>query len=94
MRLLLALLTATLVLAQQPDEPYPGQRNHQEPPKDWYCMGQNYELSVPPAHVCACERMCDTETGQLHEDQKCTVYCHHDHCHCQIANHQACKGAP
>lgn len=85
----IALLLIALLL--QTAEPYPGQSNHAEPPKDWYCANQNYELTVPPAHVCGCERMCDSETGEIREDRTCTVWCHADHCHCQVSNQQACR---
>jgi len=77
---LLALLGG-LVLAQQPQEPYPGQREHARPPDGWFCEHQNYELSVPPAHVCGCERVKD-ENGVIHEDKECSTWCYMDHCHC------------
>lgn len=91
MRTLLLALLLALQVTQEPPEPYEGQRNHAPPPDGWYCMGQNYELTVPPAHVCACERMCDDETGQIHEDRNCTVWCHASHCHCDVSNKTACK---
>jgi hypothetical protein len=84
------LIVAVLLLAQSPQEPYPGQKQHAEPPNGWFCEHQNYELSVPPAHACSCERTCD-ENGTTHEDQTCTVFCHADHCHCDMSNKSACK---
>lgn len=85
----LVLMTLSLV-AQQTDEPYPGQGQHAQPPEGWFCEHQNYELTVPPAHACSCERSCSPETGTIIEDQKCTVYCHASHCHCHVANQKAC----
>lgn len=84
------LLVAILLVWQAPEEPYPGQGHHAEPPAGWFCVHQNFELSVPPAHVCNCERTCD-ENGTIHEDQECTVFCHADHCHCDMSNRSACK---
>lgn len=89
MRLLLGVLLAAALMAQQ-SEPYEGQREHRAPPAGWFCEPQNYTLTVPPAHACSCERMCDETTGQIREDQQCTVYCHMDHCHCEISNKTAC----
>ena len=79
--ILLALLVATLA-AQEP-EPYPGQGHHAKPPDGWYCHHQNYELSVPPAHVCACERM-QREDGTIAEDEHCSVYCWPAFCRCRL----------
>lgn len=75
--------------AQQVAEPYPGQSNHAEPPNDWFCERQNYELNIPQAHVCSCEHGCDAE-GVRHEDKKCTVFCHADHCHCPLQHQDLC----
>lgn len=86
------LFAVVLALSmQQPDEPYPGQGQHAKPPDGWYCEHQNFQLSVPAAHACNCERMCNPDTGAVIEDQKCTVFCHADHCHCTISNKAACK---
>jgi hypothetical protein len=90
LRIITTVLLGFAVLAQQP-EPYPGQNQHAEPPAGWVCQHQNYELSVPPDHACACERGCD-EQGVLHEDKQCKVYCHADHCTCQIAHKDLCPG--
>lgn len=68
---------------QAGQEPYPGQGSHQQPPEGWFCEHQNYQLSVPPAHTCFCERVKD-ENGVVHEDKDCTVWCHMDHCHCDM----------
>jgi hypothetical protein len=77
-------LMALLVL-QNPQEPYPGQSQHQEPPAGWVCMNQNFELSVPKEHVCRCERM-KKEDGSIVEDPSCTVFCHADHCACAMGD--------
>jgi hypothetical protein len=84
------LLLAALLVWQTSDEPYPGQSRHAEPPAGWFCIHQNAELSVPAAHACSCERSCD-ENGQVREDQSCTVFCHADHCHCDMSHKTACK---
>lgn len=92
MKILLWLVLAVVLVAQQPDpERYPGQSEHREPPVGWMCEPQNYTLSVPPDHVCSCERMCDDSTGQVIEDKQCQTWCHPTHCRCQTANKQACK---
>lgn len=91
MKILLGLVLAAVLVAQQPDEPYPGQGNHAQPPAGWYCEHQNVALSVPPAHACSCERMCDDATGKVIEDKQCTVWCHGDSCKCDMSNKQACK---
>lgn len=89
MRTLIFVLLLALQTVTQPED-YPGQHDHAQPPDGWMCEHQNYELSVPPAHACNCERSCDTESGRVIEDKQCKVYCHMDHCHCQIANESAC----
>lgn len=86
---LASFVVASLML--QTPEPYPGQGQHAEPPAGWVCEHQNFDLSVPQAHVCACERGCD-DTGVLHEDQSCKVYCHADHCHCPMQHKDLCPG--
>ena len=86
MRYLLFSLMLAVSVAQQKEEPYPGHDHHAEPPQGWFCMHQNYELSVPPAHACNCERSCDEQTLAVSEDEHCTVYCYSDHCHCPIGN--------
>lgn len=88
--LLLALLVAVQVTQDPPREQYPGQSQHAEPPKDWFCMPQNYTLTVPPDHACNCERSCDETTGKIREDQKCGSFCHADHCKCEVSNKAMC----
>ena len=68
----------------QDDEPeaYPGQHDHVVPPDGWQCMRPPTDLSGDQDHWCACERTCDTETQVVHEDKRCAVYCHMDHCTC------------
>lgn len=80
----LSLLALVLAL-QATQEPYPGQGQHAKPPDGWFCMNQNYELSVPRAHVCTCERM-KKEDGSIVEDPQCTVYCHADSCRCAMGD--------
>ena len=79
------LILAILLAAQTTQEPYPGQSEHQKPPEGWVCMPQNYELSVPEAHACSCERSYNDQ-GAIVEDKECTVWCHMDHCTCPITN--------
>ena len=87
------LLLALLMVLQTPAvrEDYPGQKDHGQPPDGWMCVHQNYELSVPLDHACNCERACDEETGKVVEDKQCKVWCHADHCSCDMSNKQACK---
>jgi hypothetical protein len=82
----LPFLFAILFL-QGPPEAYPGQRDHAEPPKGFFCS----PTAKDAAHKCACKRMTmatpdDTHCEQtpVEEDAKCTVYCHADHCRCPV----------
>ena len=67
----------------QSDEAYPGQSQHQMPPKDWFCS----PTDARPEHVCHCKRMdytdpvCDSPPD---EDKTCTVWCHAQACRCPI----------
>lgn len=73
------------LLQTPPPEAYPGQREHREPPKNWYCS----PVAKDAAHKCQCKPMstptaddpkcCDTPVT---EDKTCTVYCHANHCLC------------
>lgn len=86
-----ALMVGALLAqgAQQP-EPYPGSRNHEDPPKGWFCTPKAVQVS----HRCACKNMakdpddpvCQSDTQ---EDPVCKVWCHKDHCMCQLA----CEGS-
>ena len=69
---------------QQDDTPeaYPGQHDHAVPPEGWQCMRPPVDLKGDQSHWCSCERVCDTETQVVHEDMKCQVWCHMDHCTC------------
>ncbi len=84
----LLLLVALVSSAFGLQEPYPGQREHKEPPAEFFCQHQNADLSVPPAHVCECHRKCylDTAGGEHEtpETSQCTVFCWKDHCHCPV----------
>ena len=71
-----------LLVAQEPSEQYPGQREHRKPPDGWSCLHQNIALTVPPNRVCACERACDPETGITTEDRSCSAWCHRPSCEC------------
>ena len=59
--LLLTLLTGAL-LAQDAPEPYPGQREHKEPPSGWYCQPAQHaqDLAANP-HACECRGMRDQD---------------------------------
>jgi hypothetical protein len=89
MKGLLFALTVAAVL-QRPEEPYPGQSQHGQPPEGWFCEHQNYALSVPASHACSCERSCD-ENGAVVEDKKCTTWCWPKSCKCDMSNTKACK---
>ena len=69
----------------QDDEPeaFPGQHDHATPPEGWQCVRPPADLKGDQSHWCSCERVCDQETQVVHEDMKCAVYCHMDHCTCE-----------
>jgi hypothetical protein len=90
MKLLIALVFAAGVLAQVADEPYPGQSEHREPPAGWMCHRPPVDLKGDQSHWCSCERTCDQDTQVVHEDKNCAVFCHADHCQCDIANASRC----
>lgn len=74
---------------QQAPEAYPGQRQHKEPPKGWFCAPTGKDA----AKNCHCKRMGhptkeDPDCEFLDEvvnDSTCTVYCWETgHCLCHI----------
>lgn len=85
------------VYAGQRSEPeqYPGQHNHAEPPKDYYCSNHQ---DADKAHVCFCpgmvaDPMCRTTPGEPPpeppsdeelRDGKCSVWCYRDRCRCKM----------
>lgn len=93
------LLGASLALAQGPAEPYPGQRNHAEPPAGWTCSRE----AEDPAHLCFCsgmqrndDPMChkpdvddpnteedESQPAQPPEDAHCKTYCWRSYCTCK-----------
>jgi hypothetical protein len=86
--LFIALLSVLVQQAPTP-EPYPGQRDHAAPPDGWFCS----PTAKVKAHECHCKRMgyttkddplCEDPGVQVTEDQKCTVWCHKDHCLCPM----------
>ena len=78
---LLVVLTAALV-AQQPDEAYPGQSEHREPPPGWMCHRPPVDLSGDQAKWCGCERVVDQD-GVVHADKECATWCWEaQHCEC------------
>lgn len=91
MRILCLALLLALQVTQEPHEAYPGQSEHRAPPEGWFCEMQNYELSVPPEHVCSCEHMCDEATGQIIESRDCAVFCHPLSCKCPVGHSDNCK---
>ncbi len=98
MKTILVAVTLGLALGvaaaqRQKPEQYPGQREHKEPPADYFC-----EQVADAAHRCDCpgmqkDPMCkkdpegpEEETGPtMEESQKCSVYCWKDHCRCKRA---------
>lgn len=81
-----AILFLTLVLTaqQDPARPFP---NHEEPPAGWNCSRQNLNGTVDEAHACGCRRMCqkDGDGNEIvAEDPACKVFCHKDHCTCEV----------
>lgn len=79
------IILALAFTAQSSDEPYPGQREHKEPPAGWTCMRPPIDLKGDQSHWCSCERHCDGETQWMHNDTTCMVHCHEDHCACPVA---------
>lgn len=101
LKLITSLLLGVALLAQTPapDEPYPGQSQHQKPPDGWYCSRD----ALDKAHFCFCTGMQQNEKCHKKpaepvepdedgyapdpnvppEDPTCTVWCHRSHCHCQ-----------
>ena len=82
-------LVFALFLALQvaePPEPYPGQRNHAEPPEGCNCHNPPIDLKGDQAKWCGCERTCDAETQVIHADKECLTWCwEHKHCDCPMA---------
>lgn len=90
-----------VTFAQEKPEQYPGQKDHAEPPANYFCdhVGDR-------AHRCDCpgmtpDPMCKTPAPMPEDDpnteedesqptpqesSKCSSFCWRDHCHC----HQAC----
>lgn len=72
----------------QEPEPYPGQRNHENPPPPgWFC--QRPAPGVPKAHHCWCDRKLRATPedpsccyAKREEIKKCTVWCWEDYCLC------------
>ncbi len=70
-----------------PPEAYPGQRDHREPPKGFYCS----TTAKDAAHRCTCKRMThatveDKDCCQtpIEPDSTCTVYCWESRCTCPV----------
>ncbi len=83
---LLAFAVGAVAAQQDPGDAYPGQHDHAEPPKGWYCFPDAKE----PSHRCACKNMARDKDDPVclkdtEEDQACAVWCHKDHCGCQMA---------
>lgn len=99
--ILFALVVGVLGAQDQTEpEKYPGQHDHAKPPEGWYCSPQTPKYTIPPDHLCACQRhtIPNLSTGEeciknpdgtdyLVEDPKCSVWCHADHCRCP---HDSC----
>lgn len=92
MRTLFVLAAFAVMVAQEPAEPYPGQRNHAQPPDGWNCYRPPVDLQGDQSHWCSCERICDQDTQVVHEDKQCSVYCHMDHCTCPVSGEKRCMG--
>jgi hypothetical protein len=82
----IVLSISLALLAQGSDEPYPGQSEHREPPKGWYCTPD----AAQPAHRCACKNMAKDKDDPIckkpepEDDPQCRSYCWKSHCLCQI----------
>lgn len=85
--ILVIVAIAAIVNGGQQREAYPGQSEHREPPKGWFCSSHP---NAPLDHQCACEKTCtknDDGTVTIKEDSmpgRCKVYCHPSHCTCPI----------
>lgn len=78
---------AILGVQTPPKEAYPGQSQHAEPPKGFYCSAQAKDA----AHKCTCKRVAiktkedpDCCDAVPMEDKGCTVWCWPGHCTCPI----------
>lgn len=60
--LMLGVLTGVLA-AQEPPEPYPGQREHHAPPEGWYCSRDAQDK----AHWCLCTGMQPNDDPMCHK---------------------------
>jgi hypothetical protein len=83
--MLIVVFVAAVASGGQEREAYPGQREHKQPPKNFFCSNHP---NTPKTHKCGCQIACvkNEETGQVeeHEDPKCTVYCWaKTHCACE-----------
>ncbi len=84
---LAVVLFAVVMFQAEPPEAYPGQHQHAEPPKGWFCS----PTAKVKAHECHCKRMTHATTDDpvcedthVAEDAQCSVYCHMDHCLCPV----------
>ncbi len=76
----LVILLLTAYQGPPPHEAYPGQRSHDEPPKNWFCRSASAP-GVDKDHACSCKRMakpmkedpdcCDVATAP--EDPQCNI---------------------
>lgn len=106
----LACLFGVVLVAQGGREAYPGQAQHREPPKGWYCVPTDTakRMETDP-HACDClgmisDPLCSTtskdESGNevttpaTTENSKCRVYCHKDHCTCMRLCHDTRMKTP
>lgn len=94
----MAMLFGAVLLAQGGKEAYPGQSEHKEPPKGWYCVPTDTAKRMESdPHACDClgmisDPMCTTkgqdesgnevETPRSNENAKCRVWCFRDRCTC------------
>ncbi len=91
MRIMFAVIVGVLILQAPAPEQFPGQRDHAQPPKDFFCQLKGTK-GVDDAHACTCTRMQETTKADpdccnappAPEDPKCSVYCWKDHCHCKV----------
>ena len=95
MRILLCLLAAATLVAQEPTEP-PRHDKYKDDPGA-YCLPSAPVESDKHGHECHCELMCiDNGQGEQmpRESNTCELYCTHERCACHPDNPCASEPHP
>ena len=80
-RLLLLILTVSLMgLAQTPEPRRPSHRHPEDP--DSYCLAGPPVENDKHGHECHCELLCNGTTGEQMENTECQEFCAKERCTC------------